>query len=430
MAFDINSLEPEKFLLGTVLLYGYDVYDEVRPIVNADDFIPVEHRDIWETFDQCSVEQSEISAISVKEKIKNKRVDLAFLMQLMNSYPSKENAVQYAEIIKKNSLARKEIKLYQQRIQSLMNGEEPEEIISRALTEDMDLLERSSTEKTRFVGENILGLVDEIEERYKKQEHMTGLKTGFAELDVVLGGLDPDTINVLAARPGTGKTTLSLNIARNVSQVGPVYIASLEMSFEQLQSKFLSIESQINSMAFRNTVFLKDEDFDKLTYASAKISDYPIIIDDSTEMKASQLAIRLRRLKKKHNIKLVIIDYLQLMDAEKELNNRVQEITKTLKVLKKITRELKIPIWLISQMNRAVETRRDKDPIMSDLREAGSIEQDAASIMFLYKENENDKSTKPLITMKIAKNRFGPSDFKLRFEFDTQKSTFKHFKTV
>jgi replicative DNA helicase len=424
MALDIYIADTENALIGAILIGGLDTFDEVQSLLNSADFFKNQNEDIWTIFAWCSENREPISVLIVADKIKNKSVNLAYLAALMGNYPDPGKVKEYASIIKKQSMARRKINLCQDQILQLKSGSDPEEVISKSLISDSEILENKSQSNINYIGANILQVVETVEERFNSKQQIAGLRTGYPELDYILGGLDPDTINVVAARPGTGKTTLSLNIAKNISlKYGPVYFGSLEMSFQQLQGKMLAQESGINSMALRNTNLLKASDIDLLTTTAAKVSNFPIIIDDSVEMKASQLAIRLRQYKKKCNLQLAIIDYFQLIEPEKRSSNRMQELNDSLKILKKITRELKIPIWLISQMNRAIEARGDKEPILSDLRETGYIEQDAASVMFLYQDKK--EQDEDLVTMKIAKNRFGPADFKIKFIFEKEKSLFR-----
>ncbi len=424
---NINDPQPANEVIGTVLVFGEDAYGQIQHLLTKDDFSNHQHQDIWESFKLLSMDKIPISANTVMDVIKNKIVDYPYLAGLMSGYPNPNKIMEHALIVKKQGMARHGINHYRERIQQLQNGEDPEEVFSRGVLEDSELLDKcSNQDHVKFIGDGILDFIEDIAKKKTENQTIIGLRTGFEQVDYVLGGLDPDTINIIAARPGTYKTTFSLNIAKNVAQkYGPVYFTSLEMSrAPQLQGKILAQEAELDSMAFRNLNLLKFEDIDRLaTKIAPKINDYGIIIDDSTETKASQMLFRLRRAKKRHGIKLVIIDYLQLIDPEKELNgNRRAELNTSLRIIKKTTRELYIPLILICQMNREVEKRKDKKPILSDLNETGNIEQDASSVLFLYRD---PKDPKDIITGSIAKNRYGPTNHEIKFIVDPKKSSFK-----
>ncbi len=419
---NINDPEPSRVVLGTVLTWNGS-FDEVQDYLIAKDFYSERDRELWTVFKECVIENTEISPVAVIERAKSKLINMAYLVELMNSYPDPGKIFEHATMVKKQSLARQGINIFRDQIQQLTNGEEPDEVMSKGSLELSEMLDKHSTQdKINYIGDNCLEFVENLEEKMKSGKSIIGLKTGYDDLDYVLGGLDPDTITILAARPGTGKTTFSLNVAKHIAEnYGPVYFGSLEMSRDQLKGKMLAQESQVDSMAFRNVRLLKMTDIDKLTRAAADINELKIIVDDSTEMKASQILVRLRKLKKKLGIKAAVIDYLQLIEPEKESGNTRQDINRTLRVIKKITRAVNIPLILICQLNREVEKRKNPKPIMSDLNESGNIEQVASAILFLWQDPKNPPE---LITGTIAKNRYGPSDFDLKFKFDKKTSQF------
>lgn len=429
LLFNATDMTPANTVIGIILLFG-DTFQEARDIISANDFYNYRHQDIWKIFEQCISEKVVIDINAVMARNISKEIDVSYLVSLTQGYPDPRKLRENCQIVKQQNLVRQSILMYQERIHQLSEGMDPGEVISKGITDDADLLDKNqSEEKVEFIGDGIIDFVNDLEEKIKNKCSIVGLTTGYYKLDFILGGLDSDTINVLAARPGTGKTTLAINIAKYISKkYGPVYFGSLEMSRKpQLQGKFLAQQAEFDSMAFRNTNLLKLTDIDFLTTKAAEVADYPIIVDSSTEIKASQMLVRMRKFKKRYGIRMAIIDYLQLIEPEKPYNNRRFEINDTLRILKKTTRELQIPIILICQMNREIEKRASKKnpspkPVLSDLNESGNIEQDASSVMFLYHDNDDREN---IITLNIAKNRYGPADQDIKFQFDKKKSIFK-----
>lgn len=421
----INPLntDAEDAIIGLIVIYGLEAFDGAQPLLVREDFYKQVNRDVWELCERFSEDRKQIDILTLESASKSKLVTKQYLLGVTNTYPDQANFQEYVNIVKRKSMARAKMAQCKETMNRLSAGEDPEEVISQDLFFDSEVLEKKNVDHVRSIGKGILQVVEDIEERFNNKIVITGLRTGFTYLDFVLGGLRKDSINVLAALPGCGKTTFALNVAKNAVNYGGVYIGSLEMSFEQLQGKMLANDAGINSMAVDNTRLLKPDDIDKLTNSAANLSTKNIFIDDSVRIKASQIAARLRRLKAKNDIKLAIIDYLQLVEAEKETNSRHNEITRTLAIFKKVTRELQIPIFLISQLNRNYANRSSKKPMMSDLKESGSIEQDAATVMFLYQEEDNPENVVP-VKMFIAKNRFGPSQYDLDFTFNKPKSQF------
>jgi replicative DNA helicase len=423
----IDDQQPAIDVLNIILTNGEDYFEMVQNILDKEDFYQHQHQDIWESFKKLCIDNKPISINDVKNIIKNKAVDYQYLTGIASGYPDPRKIVEYAQMVKKQSLARQGINRYRERIRLLADGIDPKDVISQGVLEDSNLIDKSSdVNHVKLIGDGILDFISDIDEKRKTYNSMIGLRTGYDEFDFILGGLDPDTINIIAASPGNYKTTFVLNIAKNIAEkYGYVYFASLEMSRNpQLQGKMLAQEAELDSMAFRNLNILKDGDIEKLSNKIApKVNEYRIIVDDSTENKASQIFITARQLKKKYGIKAVAIDYLQLIDPEKDLNgNRKREIDTSIRILKKMTRELQLPLILICQLNREVYKRKDPKPIFSDLNESGDIEQAASTITFLYRA----KDARPdIITGNIAKNRYGPANADIKFKADPRKSSFK-----
>ena len=276
--------------------------------------------------------------------------------------------------------------------------------------------------------------MEKIDELVKKKEHITGLPTGFKDLDERTSGLHPSELIIIAGRPSMGKTSLALNIARNVAveEKKPVAIFSLEMSKEQVVERLLCVEARVDSHKLR-TGYLADEDSPKLSIGAGVLFDAPIFIDDSSTLNALELRAKARRLKAKQDIALIILDYIQLMSSETTTENRQQEIAEISRALKSLARELKIPIIAVSQLSRRVETRGDDHrPILSDLRESGALEQDADVVMLLLREEyykPDDEELKGKAELNIAKQRNGPTGT-IKLSFIKQYTRFEDLSFI
>jgi replicative DNA helicase len=263
--------------------------------------------------------------------------------------------------------------------------------------------------------------IDQIDERYQNQDAVTGLSTGYGKFDELTAGLQKGDLIIVAGRPSMGKTTLALNLAENAalnqSQRQPTAVFSMEMSTEQLALRMISSLGRVNQSSLRNGR-LSDEDWPRINGAIQLMQEAPLFIDDTPALSPTEIRARARRLKRQHGLSLIVIDYLQLMQVSGNTENRATEISAISRSLKALARELEVPIIALSQLNRSVEQRVDKKPIMSDLRESGAIEQDADLIVFIYREEVYDKDTprKGIADIHIAKQRNGPiGDFQLTF---------------
>ena len=407
------SVEAEQSIIGSILIDKEAVF-KVISVVGPEDFYRDEHKIIMKAVYDLAMKEKPIDIISVSDSLKNKsKLDavggIAYLARLADSVPNSANADYYAKIVKDKSLMRQLISI---------GGEISELGFNK--TNDVDTLIDSAEKKifslsqkrikTYFVQiKDFLGKsFEEIERRYKLKTGFSGLPSGFRSLDKITGGFQNSDLIIIAARPSVGKTSLATNIAEYVAikEKKGVAIFSLEMSKEQLVERMLCSEAMVDMQRLR-TGYLRDEDWNRLTEAYGDLYEAPIFIDDSTDISVAEIRAKARRLKIENNISLIIVDYLQLIRSKGRVENRVIEISNITRGFKNLSRELNIPVIVLSQLSRAVDKRDNKKPILSDLRESGSIEQDADVVMFLYRP---DPERKDEIKLSVAKQRNGPID--------------------
>jgi len=407
------SVEAEQSIIGSILIDKEAVF-KVISVVGPEDFYRDEHKIIMKAVYDLAMKEKPIDIISVSDVLKNKsKLDavggIAYLARLADSVPNSANADYYAKIVKDKSLMRQLISI---------GGEISELGFNK--TNDVDTLIDSAEKKifslsqkrikTYFVQiKDFLGKsFEEIERRYKLKTGFSGLPSGFRSLDKITGGFQNSDLIIIAARPSVGKTSLATNIAEYVAikEKKGVAIFSLEMSKEQLVERMLCSEAMVDMQRLR-TGYLRDEDWNRLTEAYGDLYEAPIFIDDSTDISVAEIRAKARRLKIENNISLIIVDYLQLIRSKGRVENRVIEISNITRGFKNLSRELNIPVIVLSQLSRAVDKRDNKKPILSDLRESGSIEQDADVVMFLYRP---DPERKDEIKLSVAKQRNGPID--------------------
>lgn len=409
--------ESEDALIGSILIGGVPTLNEAREIMSdsPEEFHQERLRVIWETMIDLADSNQPFDIYILNAKINGKAgIDKAFLVELAN----KGNYLRikyYAEIVHQKYLARLAILTFDELKKRIVSGESPDEVLSTSISKCSGLLDSQKSQEAQHIREIAKVVFDDIEERYETKMQLLGVPTRFKEFDVITGGIRG--ITILAGRPGTGKTTKALNIALNTSDENPVAFFSLEMDKEELVEKLISCEAGIDSYRLENGLLMQDNDWPRLAHAIAKIYDKNIYIDDSANIKASQIAVKARRMKQLYGIKLIIIDYLQLISPEEPVGNDNKEISDTLKVLKGLNKELKIPILLLSQMNRNIENRQNKKPTLADLRGCGSIEQDAHIVEFLYQDDEDQSGDELIIQSYIPKNRKGKKNVEFDFRF-------------
>ncbi|MFH1727630.1 MAG: replicative DNA helicase [Pseudomonadota bacterium] len=419
-----HNIEAEKSVLGAILLDNEAIY-KVQDILKSEDFYKESHKHIFATIELLFDKQEPIDSITLIEELNSSDMlskigGAAYVADLVDFVPTSANIVYYASIIKEKSIRRNLISVATSIAEQGYSAEgEVEDFVDFA---QQSVFKVSETEmrQTAFPLSDVLkrNFID-IEKRYEEKREITGKTSGYKDLDRLLHGFQSSELIILAARPSMGKTALALNFAVNsaINDKIPVLIFSLEMSKEQLSERLLCSQSRIDSNKIKSG-FLDDTDWKKLANAAGVLSEAKIFIDDIGGLKISDLRARARRIKKEQDIGLIVVDYLQLINAAGRFGNKEQEVAEISKSLKNLAKELVLPVICLSQLNRAVEARTDKRPMMSDLRESGAIEQDADVIMFIYRDAfynpQTEDPTKSEI--RIAKHRNGAvGNINLRF---------------
>jgi replicative DNA helicase len=411
-----HSIEAEKSVIGAMLMNKEAVLAAIE-ILTKEDFYQSQYGIIFESMKELNDEEKPVDAITLQEKLREKDLPpevsgLDFVKDLVTSVPTSANVRHYAEIVKNKSTLRKLIrtadeiagKCYEQK-------EETPDILDETEKSIFDVLQQRMHSEYTPIKEIVLSTVDKIDKASKTTSHVTGLATGYYDLDMKTTGLQNSDLILIAARPSMGKTALVLNIAANMAfhQKLPVALFSLEMSKEQLMNRLIAVEADIKAQNIR-TGQLTDEEWKNLIKVSGIISRSEMIIDDTPGISFSELRSRARKYKLDHDIKAIFIDYLQLMVGSRNSDNRQQEVSEISRALKSLARELDIPIIALSQLNRSVEQREDHRPMLSDLRESGAIEQDADVVMFIYRDDYYHKDSEKTgeTEIIIAKQRNGP----------------------
>ena len=410
-----QSIEAEQSALGCMLL-DKEVIPNITEILKSVDFYREDHREIFEAIMDLFEKAEPIDLITVSEQLKARgSLDnvggLEYLTNMTSSVPTTANARHYAKIIEEKSILRKLISTSSDIIN--MGYEASEEvafILDRAEKNIFDILQKRNMRGFLHIKDILIDAFDKLEELYNNKGYVTGIPTGFSDLDYKTSGLQNSDLILIASRPAMGKTTLAVNIAQYVAvhKHIPVAIFSLEMSKEQLVNRMLCSEVMIDSQKMR-TGKLEDSDWQKIARALGPLSESPIYIDDTSGTSIMEIRAKCRRLKLEKNLGLVVIDYLQLMQGRGRSENRQQEISEISRSLKILAKEINVPVITCAQLSRAPEARSDHRPMLSDLRESGAIEQDADLVMFLYRDDYyNAESEKQNIAeIIIAKHRNG-----------------------
>jgi len=434
MSTDVNRLPPQHLeaelaVLGALLIDPSTV-DEVAPLLDPQDFYRDAHREVFlAILELLSSPGRQVDVITVSDQLRKRGTldgvgGLPFLMELAEIVPTAAHAVQYARIVREKSVLRRIIETGGHMVGLAFQGEDSaDEILDRAQAQLFELAQQGRREPQRL--QNILVRTLERVEQMAGKKGLAGISTGFPDFDRMTSGMQSSDFWVVAARPSMGKTNFCLNIARHVAvhEHQPVVIFSLEMSQEQLALRLISAEADLDGQRLR-TGNLTDEMWSHLTHALGRLGDAPIYIDDTPALSPLELAAKARSLHRKVNLGLVIIDYLQLMTARSRSENRQQEISEISRGLKALARELEVPVLTVSQLSRAVESRNDKHPMLSDLRESGAIEQDADLVAFIYRDDYyvKDSAVPGQAEVLIAKQRNGPTgSVTLAFKKDTGK---------
>lgn len=410
-----HNLEAEQAVLGCMLLDS-DVIPTVTEIIRSEDFYREDHREICEAILDLSEKAGPIDIITVSEQLQHRGTldsigGLDYLTSISNAVPTTGNARHYAKIVEEKSLLRKLIKASAD-ISSMSYdaSEDAVYVLDKAEKSIFDILQKRNTQGFTHIKDVLLDTFNHLEELYNNKGYVTGIPTGFTDLDYKTSGLQNSDLVLIAARPGMGKTAMALNIAQYaaVQKHVPVAIFNLEMSKDQLVNRMLCSEVMVDSQKMR-TGKLEDEDWNKIAQALAPLSEAPIYIDDTPGISVMDIRAKCRRLKLEKNLGLIVIDYLQLMQGRGKVESRQQEVSEISRSLKILAKELNIPVVTMSQLSRGPEARQDHRPMLSDLRESGAIEQDADIVMFLYRDDyyNPDTEKKNIAEVIIAKHRNG-----------------------
>lgn len=428
-----QNLDAEQSTLGSMLLDKEAIYKGAE-ILRPDDFYREAHRVIFEVVVHLANKGEPVDLITVSEELKQRGMldkvgGVAYLTQLANFVPTAANIEYYANIVAEKSLLRSIISVATNIVKMGYEGsEEVDVILDRAEKDIFEISQKRNVKGFVSLRSILVETFERIEQLYDSKGGVTGLPTGYPDFDRMTAGLQPSDLIILAARPSMGKTTFALNLGSyaSVELKIPVIIFSLEMSKEQLALKLLCSEAGVDNQRIR-TGTLRDDDWPKLSHALGRLSDAALFIDDTPGISALEIRAKARRIKAEYGLGLIIIDYLQLMQSRSRSENRQQEVSEISRSLKALARELDVPVIALSQLSRAVEQRADKKPGLADLRESGSLEQDADIVAFLYREDYYNPETdrKNITELIIAKQRNGPIgsvDFYFQKEFSKFQS--------
>lgn len=420
-----QNIQAEQSLLGSLLI-DKDAILRVSELLNPASFYRFEqHGQIYSAIRELFERREPVDLVTLTEELKRKgNYDKvggsAYLTTLINTVPTSAHVEYYAKIIKDHALRRNLISEATRLIEQAFDEEKGVDTLLESAESAIFSLSQDHVKRDFIpIKDALAESFDRLDELQKTSGKLRGVPTGFRDLDSKLAGLQDSNLIILAARPGQGKTGLTLNIAQHVAvNAGlPVGFFSLEMSQEELVDRLLVSQADIDSWKLK-TGRLDEKDFDKLSLAMGELAEAPLFIDDTPGLSISEMRTKARRLQMEHGLKLLIVDYLQLMKG-RNLENRVQEVSEISQNLKNLARELKIPVLAISQLNRSVEARGTRKPQLADLRESGAIEQDADVVMFLYRE---DPEKLEQVTLDVQKHRNGPlGEIKLIFRSDRIK---------
>ncbi|MBY2477335.1 replicative DNA helicase [Clostridioides difficile] len=410
-----HSVESEQSILGSILL-DKDAIITVTETIKPDDFYKEAHKIIYECMITLSNKGEPIDLITLTEELRkqghlNDIGGISYITSLSTIVPTTSNVKYYADIVKEKSVLRKLIKASNEIINLGYSGATKiEDVLEQAEKSIFDISQEKTSDDFKSINLVLMDAYDMIEKLYTNKSDVTGITTGFKDLNKKINGLQRTDLILIAARPAMGKTAFSLNLVQNAALKGDASVAvfSLEMSKEQLVQRMLSSQSSVELKKIK-TGTLNDNDWPRIIDAMAVLSDAKIHIDDTPGIKISELRSKCRKLKIEKGLDLVLIDYLQLMEGEGNNESRQQEISKISRSLKVLAKELNCPVVALSQLSRAPEQRADHRPMLSDLRESGAIEQDADIVMFLYRDEyyHADSESKNIGEIIIAKNRHG-----------------------
>ncbi len=444
-----QNLEAEMSLLGSILI-DKDAMIKIYDQVDAEDFYKNAHATIFDTANELYNKNEPVDVLTLGNRLEEKNLlekigGRSYLTSLSNTVPTSSHIEQYAKIVRRKSTLRKLLSAATE-ITKLGYKEEADDVeglLDEAQQQLYGVTEKHLKQTFTPIRNVLSGAFERIDELHKEKGKLRGVSTGFKQLDNLLAGLQKSDLIILAARPSVGKTSLALDIARHAGVRGkvPVGLFSLEMSKEQLVDRMLCAEANVDLWKMR-TGNLSDrpdsQDFPRIGHAMGVLSEAPIYIDDSPGNNVMQIKTKARRLQAEHGLGLIIVDYLQLMESHNKRNseNRVQEVAEMSRNLKSIARELNVPVLALSQLSRSVESRKPSIPKLSDLRDSGSIEQDADVVMFIYRKSADRNYRREDIPpdelnigeIHVAKHRNGPTGM-VKLFWEEQRASFKNLET-
>ena len=413
-----HSIEAEQSVIGSMLM-DREAVIAASEIITGSDFYQQQYGIMFDAMVELFNEGKPVDLVTLQDRLKEKEVSpevssLDFVRDIITIVPTSANVKSYATIVSEKAVLRRLIKTTEEIANTCYAGKEPlENILADTEKSIFDLLQNKGGQEFVPIKQVAINVLEKIEDAYKNQGTVTGIPSGFIDLDYKLSGFQPSDFILIAARPSMGKTAFVLNIAQYMAfkKNKAVAIFSLEMSKEQLVNRLFSLESQVDAQSLR-TGNMKDSDWEKLIEGAGVIGQSKLIIDDTPGISISELRSKCRKYKLEHGLDIIIIDYLQLMTGSvgKSSESRQQEVSDISRQLKGLARELNVPVVSLSQLSRAVESRPDKRPMLSDLRESGAIEQDADVVMFIYRDEyyNKDSEFKKQAEIIIAKQRNGP----------------------
>lgn len=412
-----HSIEAERSVIGSMLM-DKDAITTASEIITSEDFYQHQYEVLFSAMIEVFNEGKPVDLITLQNKLKEKDLppelsSLEFIRELITAVPTSANVKYYANIVKEKAVLRRLIKVTEAITnECYLNKEKLENILQDTEKQIFDIVQNRTSGDFVSIKDIVIRSLESIEAAAKNKGSVTGIATGFYDLDYKMAGLQPSDLILIAARPSMGKTAFVLNIAEYVALKSKVTTAifSLEMSKDQLVKRIISMNSKVDSQSIRSGE-LQDEDWIKIAESARVIGNSNLIIDDTPGISISELRSKCRKFKLEHNLGLIIIDYLQLMSGSNKVESRQQEISEISRSLKALAREISAPVIALSQLSRAVEQRPDKRPMLSDLRESGAIEQDADVVMFIYRDEyyNHDSEEAGVSEIIIGKQRNGPT---------------------
>jgi replicative DNA helicase len=411
-----HNLEAEESILGACLL-SREAIANVLEVVTSQDFYKPAHAEIFTTVLELYGRGEPVDAVTLAEELRRKDLleaigGMPYLHTLVSSVPTAGSATHYARIVEENALLRRLIEASQtiSEIAFSVPGD-VEDAVDQAENLVYQVSQRRLSQDFTQLSDLLTENMELIEKLSERGSSITGLPSGFTELDNLTAGFQPSNLIIVAARPSQGKSSFAISVAQHVAVTAqiPVVIFSLEMSKMELVQRLICSEARIDSNRLRRGA-LSDSDWPKLSHALGRLAEAPIFIDDTPNVTIMELRAKCRRLKSRHGLGLVIVDYLQLMQPIRRTENRVQEVTEISRSIKILARELEIPVLAVSQLSRNVEYRADKRPVLADLRESGSLEQDSDLVLFIYRDEvyNQDSAQKGIAEIHLSKHRNGP----------------------